>query len=188
MNRARGLAARAARRRARRRRRARAPRSYVTARPGRRGANNLARRRVSRETFPVQRRRPNAPAVRCKACPTRTREPRRGLCPRCYQNDHHDRPRAPSCACCGQGDPRTLLRRTLAGELVTLCGNCSAVAGRRPLTLEALRAEVRAPGDRRGGDRRRRDRRALDRRERLELVEGEQRAAAGDRRESARVG
>jgi hypothetical protein len=128
----------------------------------------------------VQRRRPNAPAVRCKKCPTRTSNPRRGCCPRCYQNDYHGRAREPACECCSNGDPRVLVRRTLAGELHTLCGNCSTIAGRRPLTLEQLRAEVLPLDNRRGGDRRRADRRVLERRERLELVDDEQRGA--DRR------
>jgi hypothetical protein len=41
----------------------------------------------------------------------------------------------------------------------TLCGNHSAVAGRRMLTLEELRAECFPPGDRRARDRRLADRR-----------------------------
>jgi hypothetical protein len=182
MNRARGLDEVLARRRARARRGPRAARPYVMARPG--GRRNLARRSVSRETFPVQRRRPNAPAVRCKRCPTMTANPRKGCCPRCYQRDYHGRELELACATgCGQGDPRTLVRKTLAGEMHTLCGNCSTIAGRRPLSLEDLRAEVLAPGDRRGGDRRRRDRRGSDRRGRLELVDDERRGR--DRRARA---
>jgi hypothetical protein len=48
-----------------------------------------------------------------------------------------------------------LVRRTLEGRLVTLCGNCATLVGRRPIRLDDLRAELRPDGDRREMDRRR---------------------------------
>lgn len=65
----------------------------------------------------------------------------------------------------------------------TLCANCNVIAGKRPLTLAQLAAEVRPTGDRRrAGDRRRGDRRS---------VEGDRRITAGrtgegDRRRTGR--
>lgn len=93
-----------------------------------------------------------------------TTEPRKDRCGRCYQRAYHGRDRAAACACCDNPDPRVLVRKTLADGMVTLCGNCATTAGRRRLTLEELRAEVRPAGDRRGGDRRRGDRRGPERR------------------------
>jgi hypothetical protein len=106
-----------------------------------------------------------------------TREPRRGRCVRCYQRAYHGRELARACACCtANPDPRALVRKRLASGMATLCGNCSAIAGRRPVSLEQLRAELRAAGGRRRADRRGADRRRLERRAGPELVDVERRA------------
>jgi hypothetical protein len=89
-------------------------------------------------------------------CGRTTLEPRNGQCGRCYQHAYHGRRLAAACEGCNETDARTLVRRTLSGVAVTLCGNCAAIVGRRPLSLEALRAEVGpSPGDRRSQERRR---------------------------------
>ena len=89
---------------------------------------------------------------------------------------------------CGPRDRRVLVRRTLAGVRVVLCGNCATIAGRRPLTLKALTAEVFVPGDHRQGERRARDRRGVDRRAGVLVGRelGELVAAGGERREGDR--
>lgn len=61
---------------------------------------------------------------------------------------------------CAVADRRVLRRHRLAEGLVTLCANHAAVAGRRPLTVEQLRAECYPLGDRRGSS----ERRSADRR------------------------
>jgi hypothetical protein len=93
-----------------------------------------------------------------------TAEPRNDLCTRCYQDDYHGRVPLTACACCELGDVRMLVRRELVGGLVVLCANCAQVRGRRPVTLEDLRAEILPAGDRRQGDRRRTERRVAERR------------------------
>lgn len=76
------------------------------------------------------------------------------------------------CEVCSLADPRVLVRRRMPVEVNdtlgwrTLCANCDVIAGKRPLTLAQLTAEVRPTGDRRitagrtgAGDRRTGDRR-----------------------------
>jgi hypothetical protein len=48
----------------------------------------------------------------------------------------------PSCAACNTTDPRVLRLVRLADGKVTLCANHAAIAGRRPITIDALRAEL----------------------------------------------
>jgi hypothetical protein len=111
---------------------------------------------VLRETFPVKPRRTQGRIPYVCRCGRPTLEPRKGLCPRCYQHDYHGRRLAEGCEGCGQSDPRTLVRRTLAGVSATVCGNCAAIVGRRPVSLQGLRAELGPqPGDRRTKQRRR---------------------------------
>lgn len=106
----------------------------------------------------------------CTNCGRPTTEPRRGLCKGCHLREHRGHLAAGPCAVCGTGDRRVLRRHLLSGGPVTLCANDSAIAGRRPLSLDQLRAEVRAPSDRRGQDRRRGDRRVpIVRRARVEV-------------------
>ena len=90
---------------------------------------------------------------------------------RCYLAAYNGRQKGAACSVCCQSDPRVLVRRTVAGVAgTTLCANCSTILGRRPLTLEQLRTELRAPGDRRLADQRTgRDRRAGERREGVSL-------------------
>ena len=110
-------------------------------------------------------------------------EPRKGLCFGCYMRSRRGHETGPACECCGVTD-RRVLRRHALDELRTLCANCSAVAGRRALSLDELRCEVFPPGDRRGPGRRTGDRRApVDRRQRVEV---EHLLSDADRRGSGR--
>lgn len=86
--------------------------------------------------------------------------------------EYNGRTKAEACACCTHADPRVLVRRRVGVEMQTLCANCAAILGRRPITLDELRAEVLPPNDRRQSDRRRgADRRAaLDRRHLLDVT------------------
>ncbi len=145
----------------------------------------MARAGVSRDTFPVQRRRRDgAELVACSApgCGRLTRDPKLGKCGRCYLRAYRGQHVEPACEACGHGDARALVRRRMQGQPRTLCGNCNAIAGhRRQLTLDELRAEVAPPGDRRRRDRRRGSRRGIERRTAdlygdVELPEHEQRA------------
>lgn len=92
--------------------------------------------------------------VACSHCTRPTDEPRRGLCQGCYLREFRGHVRASACVCCGYSDARALRRHRLEGEMRTLCAICSAIAGRRPITLDALRLEVRRPAGRRVGERR----------------------------------
>ena len=107
-------------------------------------------------------RRSTGNPVACCRCKRPTQEPRKGLCQRCYLAAYTGRTVAAACECCSVADPRVLVRRRIGEAMSTVCGNCAAVLGRRPLTLEALRAEVRPASDRRQADRRSvADRRAM---------------------------
>jgi hypothetical protein len=111
------------------------------------------------------RRREGAPAVSCTRCSRETDEPRKGLCPGCYQDDYHGRTLGPACEACDKGEARVLGRRSIGGIYRTLCGDCERILGRRRITIDALRMEVRpAPHDRRQGGRRTGDRRGPGRR------------------------
>ncbi len=92
----------------------------------------------------------------CIECGAPTIEPRKNMCPRCYQADNLCRYLDDSCACCGYADKRALNRRKMvdAADFVTLCGNCCVVLGRRKITLEQLQCEILPPDDRRGPNRR----------------------------------
>lgn len=98
--------------------------------------------------------------VPCSVCSRRTTEPRLGLCLACYLRHYRGGLRGSACDCCSAGDPRVLVRRTIFGDVHTLCANCAAVLGRRRLSLLALREEIWPSWDRRQGDRRARDRRS----------------------------
>lgn len=148
-----------------------ASKSKVTRARARRRSRTWAAAGVSPTTFPVKRRSPGAAAVACVSCRRPTDEPRKGQCMRCYLAAYNGRQKGAACSVCCQSDPRVLVRRTVAGVAgTTLCANCSTILGRRPLTLEQLRTELRAPGDRRLADQRTgRDRRAGERREGVSL-------------------
>jgi hypothetical protein len=116
----------------------------------------------------------------CVGCARPTTHPRKGLCFACYQRARRGHVTQSECAVCGTRDRRVLRRHKLASGLETLCANDAAIAGRRVLTLAALRAERFPDGDRRGTDQRTGDRRTYaERRARLELAW----IADGDRRE-----
>lgn len=101
----------------------------------------------------------------CRTCSRPTLEPRRGECFACYQRGRRGHVPEGVCVVCGATD-RRMLRRTLLLQPLgdarheTLCANHAAVVGRRTLSLEELRAELSAPGDRRQEDRRAGERRA----------------------------
>ena len=110
----------------------------------------------SRETpRPYRRRQPRPPeGTRC-AC-TRPCAPGRDKCSGCSVRSSRGHLVTGPCAACGQDDQRVLRRHTLAGGPVVLCANDSAIAGRRLLTLDELRSELRPleAGRRTGRDRR----------------------------------
>lgn len=126
--------------------------------------------------------------IGCSKCRTPTNEPRRGLCPKCYQAAYNGREKGDACAACTHADPRALVRRRVAGASTpaTLCGNCAAILGRRRVTLDELRAELRAAGDRRGLGRRRGYERRTDERRSREGDRRILRAGVGERRRAAR--
>jgi len=139
---------------------------------------------------PRPRRRDGREPVPCSTCGRPTTEPRRGLCMGCRLRVLRGHVASGCCSVCGTTDARVLRRHRLADGLATLCANDAAIAGRRPLTVAELRAEVFPAGDRRQGDRRRADRRNFgdDRRQRFDaarLLDGDTRQ--GDRRVSARA-
>lgn len=145
----------------------------------------LAEGALSRETLHMHRSTGNHP---CSTCRRPTSEPRKGKCQRCYQADYMGRTKAAACECCTYADARALVRRTVAGETRTLCGNCSTILGRRPMTLAELTAEVCPEGDRRrASSRRMSERRAVNERrsqadlDRLADLAAEERRAAGRR-------
>ena len=72
---------------------------------------------------------------------------------------------------CGIADRRLLRRHKLAEGWAVLCANHAAIAGRRVLSLDALRAEVFPDGDRRQEERRAAGRRApVARRQRVDVT------------------
>lgn len=88
-----------------------------------------------------QRQRPEP--VICP-CGRPTDEPRRGLCIACYLRERRGSAFTIHAACqvCRTADKRVLRWHRLAGGVwVVLCANHSAIAGRRPLELDELRAE-----------------------------------------------
>lgn len=152
---------------------------------------NLPPPAVSRQTLPVERLTSDTRC--CTACGRPSPSIRKGRCSRCYQAARNGTEPGPACEVCSLADPRVLVRRrmpvdgcdTLAWR--TLCANCDAVGGKRPLTLVQLAAEVRPTGDRRrAGDRRRGERRSVDGDRRItagRTGEGDRRT--GDRRATA---
>ena len=122
--------------------------------------------------------------VACEECGAETTEPRKGLCPSCYQRRRRGSPAVVGAECvgCGEADVRVLKSFTLGDQAVAVCWNCghrARFAKPRPQTVEELRQLVRRPGDRR---RRRRDRRAgVDRRGQMGDRRYE-RPGVGDRR------
>lgn len=140
-------------------------------------------RRGRRTLFHV-RRSPCNPRP-CASCSRPTTEPRRGLCFACYLRAYRGHVADGACAACGLEDRRVLRRHRLADGLATLCANHAAIAGRRTLTLEALRAECYPPGDRRQGEQRRADRRAVGDRRTAPTVE-QLLAVADERRHAGR--
>jgi hypothetical protein len=133
----------------------------------------------------------NAPAERCASCGKPAPKPKKGLCHGCYLRGHRGHTIGADCMVCGNRDLRVLRRHKVAQGpdeprvfmFVVLCANDAAIAGRRLLTLDELRAEVFPPEDRRRGDRRRGPRRApRERRVRVDV----ERLIEGDRREGSR--
>lgn len=87
--------------------------------------------------------RPPLPPAPCTDCGTPTDEPRRGLCIGCYLRVRRGAAfdLGACCQVCRNNDRRVLRWHKLGGAMVVLCANHSAIAGRRPLELEELRAE-----------------------------------------------
>lgn len=83
-------------------------------------------------------------------CGREARTLRRGKCDRCYQREWRGIEVASACEACACTDARVLGRRRMPegeGETWrTLCANCIAIAGKRWMTLDALRVEVRWNG------------------------------------------
>ena len=130
-----------------------------------------------------------APAPKtCAACGRPTTTPRFGLCFGCYQRARRGHTIEGSCAVCGLADKRMVRRHKLADGWTVLCANHAAVAGRRPLKLEQLQAELApSPGDRRQGT----ERRTADRRghsERRVAVAVDEWLLEQDRRQDERRG
>lgn len=91
------------------------------------------------------RRRAPLALVKCSFCPRMTATLRAGKCPVCAVRASRGRLFTDPCAACGASDPRVLRRHTLADGPAVVCANCSAIAGRRPLALAELRAELGEP-------------------------------------------
>jgi len=80
----------------------------------------------------------------CVECTKPTDEPRRGLCIACYLRQRRGSAFTVDACCqvCRTADKRVLRWHRLAGgALVVLCANHAAIAGRRELPIEELRAE-----------------------------------------------
>jgi hypothetical protein len=93
------------------------------------------------------------------------------MCKACYLRAYRGHDTSGPCSVCGLADARMLRRHHLADGWTVLCGNHAAVAGRRTLELEQLRAELTGPQDRRRVHRRRADRRHhLERRQTMSLA------------------
>lgn len=129
--------------------------------------------------FHVSRSTGNA---RCSSCGKPAPKPKKGLCAGCYLRAWRGDTLGSECQICHLRDQRVLRRVKLAASTSTLCANHAAIAGRRAITLTALRAECFPAGDRRQADRRTGDRRApLERRRRVDvnkLLEEERRGKA----------
>lgn len=121
----------------------------------------------------VKRPKPPKPCVLCKRP---TKEPRKGMCFGCYLRDKRGHSVTGPCSACGVGDQRVLKRHRLSDGQTVLCANCSAIAGRRAVTLEVLRGEL-GSGRRMGSERRGPDRRGIERRQRVDIE-----ALSSDRR------
>lgn len=100
----------------------------------------------------------------CERCSRQSPQLRRKMCCACYLREHRGHTVDGDCAVCGVSDVRMLRRHRLGEdgeEMVSLCANHAAVAGRRKMTLRQLIAEL-SPGrddrrnleSRRAGDRR----------------------------------
>lgn len=79
----------------------------------------------------------------CSKC-GRTIDPqvKRHTCPVCAIRKCRGLVPGPACEVCTHTDARVLRLLRLADGTYTTCGNCSAIAGRRALSLEQLRAEA----------------------------------------------
>lgn len=119
------------------------------------------------------RRRNGSIPVKCEACGAPTKEPRKGMCIRCYRRFKRGSPALRgSCELCGLVDQR-LLRAVRSGtKTFCLCHNCGWLAERyapKPIELEGIRSLVSPPGNRRRAlDRRRGERRGDQRRSDVE--------------------
>lgn len=113
---------------------------------------------VSRDAFPVQHgeideldvaprtyseRLPAGEPRRCGQC-GRAIDPRskRHTCAACTMRKCRGAQTGEACEACGHGDRRVLRILRLADRSITACGNCTALAGRRAITVEQLRAEL----------------------------------------------
>lgn len=141
---------------------------------------------VSRETSHVK---PSPSLKTCNNCGRGAKALRKGQCPRCYIAAWRGITPGACCAACACHDPRVLVRRRMptteaatVREWETLCANCNVIAGKRSVTLAALRVEVLpAAFDRRkGGDRRHGERRGVEGDRRVDAS----REGTGDRRVS----
>lgn len=85
-----------------------------------------------------------APRV-CRGC-GRAIDPasKRHVCTSCTVRKCRGAETGAACEACGHADRRVLRRLRLVEGMVTACGNCTAIAGRRVLSLAALRAELGA--------------------------------------------
>lgn len=91
----------------------------------------------------VKVERGEAVVMACVTCATKAPgQRRRGMCFPCYMRAIRGHTRARACAACGNADMRVLRRHRLVTGMVTLCSNDSAIAGRRLITIEQLRAEI----------------------------------------------
>ena len=86
---------------------------------------------------------PKPEPVACVRCTKPTDEPRRGLCIACYLRQRRGSEFTIDACCqvCSTADKRVLRWHRLAGGFAVLCANHAAIAGRRALELDALRAE-----------------------------------------------
>lgn len=81
----------------------------------------------------------------CRGC-GRAIDPvsKRHVCTSCTLRKCRGAETGAACEACGHADRRVLRRLKLVEGMVTACGNCAALTGRRALSLAALRAELGA--------------------------------------------
>lgn len=127
------------------------------------------------------RRKDAKTAVACEICGSDTKEPRRGLCIRCYRRMRRGSPAlGGACQICGLTDLRLLRAVNVGDDALCLCHNCGWIAERycsNPSSLEELRSRVFPGKDRRKGS----NRRLAERRA------GKGRRQGGDRRRQPRM-